>query len=79
MPADTRCRSRNTSIPESPVIPVVQEGKAFTPRQIIKWVASNEGSAHFSFDKPATLEALRQTRWQSGDTVVDSFHAKQEL
>jgi|GEM_PF-3441953 hypothetical protein len=61
------------------VIPVGQEGKAFSPRQIIKWVANKEGGAHFSFDKSATLEALRQTQWQSGDTVVASFQAKQVL
>jgi hypothetical protein len=61
------------------VIPVGQEGRAFSPRQIIKWVANKEGGAHFSFDKPATLEALKQSRWQSGDSVVESFQAKQVL
>lgn len=64
---------------ELAVIPVGTEGRAFTPRQIIKWVANKEGGAHFSFDRPATLEALRATEWRSGDTVVASFQAKQVL
>jgi hypothetical protein len=50
-------------------LPGEQAGRAYSPRQIIKWVANKEGGAHFSFDKPATLEVLKQSAWSSGDRV----------
>lgn len=59
------------------VIPLDGKGRAFSPRQIIKWVANKEGGAHFSFDRPATLRALRKSTWKRGDVEVDSFGVKQ--
>jgi hypothetical protein len=59
------------------VIPINNEGRAFSPRQLIKWVANKEGGAHFSFDKPATFNALRGSEFISGDAAIDSFLVKQ--
>lgn len=61
------------------VILVAGQGRAFSPRQIIKWVSNKEGGAHFSFDKPFTLQMLKQSKWATGGTEVDSFQAKQVL
>ena len=61
------------------VVPLGSEGRAFSPRQIINWVANKEGGAHLSFDKPATLAALRKSVWKRGEVEVDSFHAKQVI
>jgi hypothetical protein len=57
-------------------LPGEQAGRAYSPRQIIKWVANKEGGAHFSFDKPATLEVLKQSAWSSGDSNVEAFEVK---
>jgi hypothetical protein len=52
------------------------EGRRYSPRQIIKWVANKDGGAHFSFERPATLEVLRKSTWRRGETEVDSFQVK---
>jgi hypothetical protein len=57
-------------------LPGEQDGRAYSPRQIIKWVANKEGGAHFSFDRPATLELLKQSVWSSGETHVEAFQVK---
>jgi len=31
----------------------------YTPRQVIKWVANKDGSAHFDLEPPASLESIR--------------------
>ena len=52
------------------------EGRGYSPRQLIKWVANKEGGTHFAFDKPATLRVLKESKFQSGDTTVDAFQVK---
>lgn len=51
-------------------------GRAYTPMQLVKWVANKEGGAHFSFEKPPTLEVLKRSTWSSGEANVEAFEVK---
>ncbi len=55
------------------VVPVGGAGSAYSPRQIIKWVANKEGVSHFDFKKPATLLSLKAISFHSGDTVTEGL------
>ena len=57
-------------------LPGDETGRAYTPQQLIKWVAHNEGGAHFSFEKPATLKMLKRSTWSSGDSHIEAFEVK---
>ena len=49
-----------------PASPGASEGKPFTPRSVIKWLANKEGVAHLDFEKPGPLASLKSITFHHG-------------
>jgi hypothetical protein len=52
---------------------------SYSAKQVIKWTANKEGVSHLDFDKPATLENLKASTYQRGETITTAIEIRRVI